>query len=147
MTHARITDGVVVELLDLGAAAPGDLFHPTLAALMLPCGGDVGLGWRWDGARFAPPAPPAVPVPAQIDRLQARLYLLAQPAPAGSAAPHLWGYLEAWALEPARSDVERAYWQDARTWRRDHALVAAIGADLGLSGAEIDAMFVAAAAL
>lgn len=90
-------------------------------------------------------APPDGWVPATVTRLQARLCLLNQPAPAGSGYPHLWGWLEDWAADPARSESERAYFEDAQTWRRDDPLVAAVTAALGLDDEAVDGLFRAAA--
>lgn len=95
-----------------------------------------------DGAPVAVDQP--IEVPARVTRLAARLACLAQPAPAGSGAPHLWAWLEAWAAAPERSDLERAYWSDAPHWRRDDPLVVALSAAAGLSPAAVDALFVAA---
>jgi hypothetical protein len=59
----------------------------------------------------------------------------------------LWAPLEAWAADPARSEIERAYWADAQIWRRTDPLVSAVGPALGLTDAQLDALFRAAIAL
>lgn len=84
------------------------------------------------GAYVVPAAPPAALVP--ITRRQLRLTLLAHGhlaavEPAIAALP-----------EPDRS-VALIEWQDASEYRRDHPLIAQIGAALDLDAASIDAMW------
>jgi hypothetical protein len=74
----------------------------------------------------------------RADRLWCRLVL---------AESGLWEPLAAWAADPARTAAERAYWEDARTWRRADPLVAAAAPVLGLSEAQIDDLFRSAMAL
>jgi hypothetical protein len=56
----------------------------------------------------------------------------------------LWDAIEAWAADPDRTAVERAFWEDARTWRRSDPIVAAVGPALGMTDVQIDDLFRAA---
>lgn len=71
MLYARISDGLVAELVDL-TVPPAEAFHPTIAAALEPCGEDVAQGWTWDGETFAAPAGPSL-----ADLKAARLAMLA----------------------------------------------------------------------
>lgn len=97
----------------------------------------VGPGWRRVGADWQSPQ---AAVPVSISNAQARLMLLsigkladvdtliaAMPEPDKSQASIEWNY---------STEIHRA-----------HSLVQSIGVALGLSDAQLDAMFVAAAAL
>lgn len=89
---------------------------------------------------FPPPPPPPVPVPVEITMRQARLALLgagklAAVDTAINAMP-----------EPAKS-AAKIEWEYSNTVQRHNGFVAALGPALGLTDAQIDALFVAAAAL
>lgn len=111
---------------------------PDGATLVLS-GPNVEPGWTWSqGAGFGEPeTEPAAPVLVPITRRQLRLTLLAnglldQVEPAIAALD-----------EPDRS-VATIEWQDASEYRRDHPLIAEIGAALELDDAVIDAMWIEA---
>lgn len=78
------------------------------------------------------------PIPEQVERLQARLALI---------QVGLWDTVVAYFADPSRTAIEMAFWDDARTWRRDDPTVMAAGANLGLTDAQIDALFKLAATL
>jgi hypothetical protein len=122
-------------------------------------GADLGAGYTApvvgldaDGLPAAVRAPIAPPVdertPEEIlqderagmraDRLWCELALIQAGA---------WPLIEAWANAPERTDVERRYWASAIRWRRTDPLVAAAAAAVGLSDADIDALFGAAMAM
>lgn len=90
---------------------------------------------HWRQTWLQEPIPPA-PVPQQVTRLQARLALVG----AG-----LWPAVVAYFADPARTAAELAFWEDARTWRRDDQTIAAAGTALGLTAEQIDALFALAA--
>lgn len=80
-------------------------------------------------------APPA-PVPQVVSDLQARLAL---------QAAGLFGAVES---AIASADTPTKIWYDrAITWHRDNAILMALGASLGLTSAQIDNLFRAAAAI
>jgi len=66
MRYARDTDDIIVEVIDLPEGTePVNVFHPDVAGLFFPVGGDVEPFWTRDGDGWvAPPAyvspPPAV---------------------------------------------------------------------------------------
>jgi len=72
-THARIQDGLVVELLKTNRDIAG-MFHPALVWVDVSSHPDVSEGWHFDGKTFASPTPPQSPAPAPtIAELQAQL--------------------------------------------------------------------------
>ena len=95
-----------------------------------------GIGWTWDGETLtAPPAPPT-PIPQSVTMRQARLALLAAGlldlvetaiASAGPAAKIEWDY--------------------ATEVQRGSGWVPAMATALGMTDAQIDALFVQAATL
>lgn len=82
----------------------------------------------------------APPVPASVTMRQARLALL--------QAGHLAAVTAALAATPGMAgEAARIEWEYASTLERDSALVQAFAAQLGLSGAALDALFTTAASL
>lgn len=99
-----------------------------------------GIGWVWDGENLtSPPSePPPVVVPAEVTMRQARLELLS----AGKLSS-VDAAIDAMP-EPQRS-AARIEWEYSSSVRRDNALILALGPALGMSEAQIDDWFVAAA--
>lgn len=87
---------------------------------------------QWRQTWIVEDAPPPS-IPSQVERLQARLALIA----AG-----LWDAVVAYFADPSRTAEELAFWEDARVWRRDDPIIAAAGAALGLTTEQVDALFV-----
>lgn len=81
-----------------------------------------------------------VPVPQAVTRRQARLALLSA------------GFLELVETaidgmeEPART-AAKIEWEDATEIRRDHSLITSLADELGMSDAEVDALFIAASGI
>lgn len=94
-----------------------------------------------DGAWVVSDVLPHVPpVPEVVSMRQARIALL--------AAGHLSAVTTAVASMPGiEGDVARIEWEYAQEVRRDSPLLAALAPALGMTGAQVDALFVAAAAL
>lgn len=86
------------------------------------------------------PAPGVVPVPAAVTMRQARLALLG----AGLLGT-VTTAINAMA-EPAKT-AATIEWEYSNELQRDHALVTALGAALGLTSSQVDDLFRAAAAL
>lgn len=99
-----------------------------------------GIGWTWDGATLSAPEAPATPAPQSVTMRQARLALFginklsdvdsiiaAMPSPQKDAALIEWEY-------------------SSEVWR-NKPLVQALGPALGMTEAEIDALFIQAATL
>ena len=128
-----VTDGVITNAIEVSAldALPG----VTLIAA------DTGqIGWLVvDGVITAPPTPP-VPVPESVTMRQARLAL------------HAAGLLSsvdtaiASMQEPAKT-AALIEWEYASAVDRNAGLVPAMAAALGMSEADIDDLFIAAASL
>jgi len=56
-TYARVSEGTVVEIIELeDALSPADAFHPDIAATLKACGQQVQLGWVLNGNKFEAPA-------------------------------------------------------------------------------------------
>lgn len=51
--YARVVDGLVVEVVNLGEFSPGDVFTPELANEFVPCdGSEVAQGWGYSDGEF-----------------------------------------------------------------------------------------------
>lgn len=61
MQHARIQDGIVVEIIAETEHALSERFHPDYVATLIPASGEVETGMSWDGSAFGPPPAAAVP--------------------------------------------------------------------------------------
>jgi hypothetical protein len=90
---------------------------------------------QWRQTWVQQPIPPA-PIPTQVTRLQARLALIE----AG-----LWDAVTSYFNDPSRTAEELAFWEDAQVWERENPIIAAAGTTLGLTDAQIDALFTDAA--
>lgn len=133
MRYALIESGRVANVVEQDST-------PTILGTWVACG-NAGPGWAYDGDTFTPPPmPPAPPVVPTVSRRQARRALRAaglldDVEAAINALP-----------EPARSDA-LIDWQDATEFARNWPLLITLAAALGLSDAQVDALFAAAAAL
>jgi hypothetical protein len=112
-------------------------FHP---ALIWIASETAEIGDVWDGAEFGKPVPPPPVVPQSVTMRQARLALLgagklALVQPAIDALP-----------EPLRS-AANIEWEFSGEVQRHKPLVLTLGPALGLSAADLDALFVTADAL
>lgn len=135
MRYAIIIDGTVVNVIEAEAAFAGyyaALAGGTAVATDVGCPGDA-----FADDTFTPPAP-AVVVPAEVTMRQARLALLG-----AGLLDDIETAINAMS-EPAKS-AARIEWDYSNTLRRDHPLVATLGAGLGLTGEQLDALFRAAA--
>lgn len=84
------------------------------------------------------PQPPPAPKPQTVTRFQARAALMQ----AG-----LLDDVEALMANPATPAIQRLAWADAQEFRRSSPTVAAMAAALGLSSAQVDALFEQAAGI
>lgn len=98
------------------------------------------IGWTYDGTTFHAPPPPAPAIPESVSRHQARLALLG----AGLLA-QVDTVIDS--LPSPQKEAARIDWEDASEFRRDSPLIAQLGPALGLTSAQIDALFVQAAAI
>ena len=98
--------------------------------------GDV---WRcYMPGEIQRPVAPENPVPQEVDALQGLKAIDA----AGLSTAY-----EAWAGDPGRKFIEKAFINRAQTWRRDDPVLSAGAAALGLTGEQLDQLFVLAATL
>jgi hypothetical protein len=125
---AIIDTGRVTNIIEADAG-----FAATLGAIDAT---GAGIGDLWDGETFtAPPAPPA-PIPQSVTMRQA------------SIALELAGLLDD--VEAIVATLPRIYqieWQRASNVLRDNLLVEMVRQQQGMTDAQIDALFIAAAAL
>ena len=131
--YAIIETGVVANVVIADAE-----FAEEQGWIIAPSG--VAIGWAYEDGAFSEPAPAEEPVPIAVSPRQARLALYGAGLLAGAEAA-----LDA-LPEPQRS-AAMIEWEYTPSFRRDHALIVAIGAALGLAEEQIDDLFRAAAAL
>lgn len=93
-----------------------------------------GADFEWDGEAWLASEPPPPPVPVSVSRFQAR------------AALHNAGLLTAVEAAVAAADpFTQIAWADATEFRRDSPTIAALAVALGMTGAQLDDLFRAAA--
>ena len=97
------------------------------AASLAPIDPPPGPGYFWDGQWTAYPAP--IPV---VSRFQAKAAL---------AGVGLLDTAEAMMADPATPVIARIAWQDAMEFRRDSPTLLAMGAQLGMTDAQLDQLF------
>ena len=138
MIYVYLTNNIVT---DVARVDPFGIFAPGYAAQFIEAPEQVTHGWKLSGGTWTPPPAPSPPGPPTVVTMrQARQALL------------LAGKLEAVqqaiaALpEPARKAAQ-IDWEFAAEVQRDWPLVQALAPALGLTEADLDALFIAAAAL
>ena len=89
------------------------------------------------------PAPAPAPVPT-ITRRQLRLALLTR---FGLTVEHVEAKIAAMPGTPIEREKAMIEWRDSLTYERDHPLVVALGAALGLTEAQIDDAWMEAATI
>lgn len=98
------------------------------------------IGWLYDGQDFSEPPPAPVPIPQSVTMRQARLALL--------GAGLLTQVESAIASLPSpQKEAAAIEWEYAQEVQRHHGLVPAMASALGMTEAQIDALFIQAAAL
>jgi hypothetical protein len=160
-SFARVADGLVAEIIDIPADGPPveDRFHPDLLASLVEVKGAApAVGDGWDGKRFraAPPPPPAAPVvPASISRRQLLLAMAgaglitgpeALAAATTGAVPAAIDAVFA-RLPAAEALAARITWATMSVAEREHPLIGALVAANLATVAQVDALFIAGAAL
>lgn len=112
-------------LADGGFSLPGKMLVASVTAA-------IGDTYNSDGTFTR--STPAVSVPQEVTDLQARLALIN----AG-----LLGAVDA--AVAASDDATKAWYDRALTWRRDSQIIASLAPAVGLSSADLDALFIDAA--
>lgn len=97
---------------------------------------EVGADETFSNSR---PALVAPSVPSQVSALQG-LKAIAQ-------TPSLAEAYDAWATDPARTFLQRAFINKAQTWERADPTLSVAAAALGLTEAQLDGLFTLAATL
>jgi hypothetical protein len=100
----------------------------------IACRDDVQPGWSCDGQAFAAPTVVAEPVHMVVTMRQGRLALL-QAGLLDSAEAVIA------AMAGAEGTAARIEWEYATELKRDHPLVVSLGAALGQTPEQIDALF------
>lgn len=126
MRTAVISNGVVVNVIE---ASEGF----TLPGMTLIASATASIGDIYVNGTFTRPTL-AVHVPQEVTDLQARLALIA----AGKLAA-------VDAVVAGADDATKAWYDRALTWRRDSPIIASLAPALGLTSADLDALFIDAA--
>lgn len=137
MRYALIRSGVVENVIELDAGETDFLarMDAGLTAIVVSSDTPVGPGWTYDGILFLAPDLDT-PVPSSVTNVQARLAMLNA------------GLLDdATAALTAMGEEAMIEWDHSVVIHRDSPLVADAAAALGLTDAQVDALFVAASAL
>ena len=113
----------------------GDMLWPEAQAMALQMGNALPF-------EPPPPAPPPAPLPA-ITRRQLRLALLRF----GVTGDQVEAHIAAMPGTPIEREAAMIEWRDSGTYERNHPLVIALGAALGLTEAQIDAAWMEAATI
>lgn len=138
MTYAQIVSGLVHGLF---VYDPLPEFSADILMVLLPLDSPVQAGWRHlGGDDFEEPGPPEQPGPVAVPMRAAKLALI----DAGLLAPIDAAIAAMPGVEGQKARIE---WQYSNTLRRDHPLLAQLGPALGLTAAQIDGLFLAAAAI
>lgn len=139
MKYARSENNIVVQII---GNDPANLFAPEHAALFRECDDAVQAGWLDEGQAFiAPPAPP-VPVPQVVSFRQAKTQL--QLAGIWDAAIVAANAI----VDPVARIVTVNLLLDSGEYERQRPeLIAFAKTKLGMTDAQLDALFIAAAAL
>ena len=138
MRYAIVQEGCVINVIE---ADPDHL--PELPGVELVPSKTAGIGWTYaDGTFKAPPELAPVQtsvVPQSVSRAQGKLALIG----AG-----LWPAVIAF-VDGITDPVQKVYAEvalnDTQEWRRDSPFLADAAASMGLTTAQLDALFIAAA--
>jgi hypothetical protein len=130
MRAAVIEGGIVANIIEVESL---DVFPNLIDAA------DGAIGDLWDGATFIKP-PVVIPVPSVVTMRQARIALLG----AGLLAQV---QTSVDGMTGAEGEAARIEWEYAADLKRDHGLVVALAAALGLTETQIDELFIAAAGI
>ena len=92
-------------------------------------------GWGWDGTEWTPPAPEpeAQPEDITVSRMQARMALYQ----AGLLS-------EVQAIVAQGDPLMQMAWAEAVEWKRSSPMINGLAQQLGLSAAQVDALFLTA---
>ena len=138
MIHVFLTNNIVT---DVARVDPFTIFTAGYAAQFIQAPDQVTHGWKLYGGTWTPPpAPPPPGPPTVVAMRQARLALL-QAGKLAAVAPAIA------ALPSPQKEAAQIEWEYSTDVQRDWPLVKALAPALGLTEADLDALFTAAAAL
>jgi hypothetical protein len=104
------------------------------------CPSEVTPEWTYNGTTFELPAPPPVVIPTEVSMRQARLALFQQ-----GKLSLIQPLIDAM-IEPAKTTTQIS-WDYATIVQRDDDLVVQLSAAMGLTSADLDALFTLASTL
>lgn len=137
MHYAHITNNTVDFVLRV---PPRNIFDEAYAGEFIEAPEGVEVGWLWDGETLTPPPPEPPVVPSAVTMRQARLALLG----AG-----LLDDIDAAinGLPSLQKEAARIEWEYSQEVQRHNGFVSVLAPMLGLTEAQTDALFIAAAGL
>lgn len=135
--YASTENGIVTDSLRVD---PYTIYPSAYASRFVACPADVQRGWLFDGVSYSAPPALAPPIPQSVTMRQARLALL------GAGLLSNVNAAIAALTEPSKSAAQ-IDWEYASVVQRDSGLVPAMATALGMTGAQIDALFVTASTL
>ena len=138
MTRTHIIVGGIVTNTIIATVSEAQAANPGATCIDAALGGAIG--WTYDGQTLTPPVvpPPAPVIPSSVSKAQGKTALIA----AG-----LWPAVLA-AVAAIEDATQRALAEvalhDTTTWERTSPTLNALAYGLGLTDAQLDALFIAA---
>lgn len=139
-THI-IVGGIVVNTI-VATVAEAQAAYPDAICIDASTGGAIG--WSYDGQMLAPPLAPPAPAPAvpqSVSRAQGKAALIA-----AGLWPAVLAYVAAIA-DPTDKALAEVALNDTQEWRRDSLFLNSAASALGLTGAQLDQLFVDASGI
>lgn len=136
LTHI-IVGGIVTNTI-MATVAEAQAAYPEATCIDAALGGAIG--WSYDGQALTPPvvSPPAPVIPSSVSKAQGKTALIAAglwPAVLAAIA----------AIEDAtQRQLAEVALHDTTTWERTSPTLNALAVGIGLSDAQLDALFVSA---
>ena len=136
--YAFIQNGIVTHVLRV---EPSTIYAPTVAAQYIPAPEGVEVGWLYDGVEFSAPEPQPAPTPATCTPAQG---LIAMYAIKQLTEQNILDAI-AQIPDPVQRYTATIGYQRATTWQRGSATMTTMSQLLGLTDADLDALFAYAA--
>ena len=138
MIYVFLTNNIVT---DVARVPPSSIFNWSYAQQFVEAPDEVTHGWAFNGTSWTPPpAPPPPGPPTVVSMRQARLALL-QAGKLAAVAPAIA------ALPSPQKEAAQIEWEYSTEVQRSWPLVQTLAQALGMTEADLDALFTAAAAL
>lgn len=136
--YALIQNNTVIHVLRVD---PFTIYAPDSASKYIPCPQEVEVGWLYDGSSFFPPAPTPAPVPTSCTPAQGLIALYALKQITEQDIIDAIAQIP----DPVQRYTATIGYQRATTWERGSATMATMAQLLGLTDADLDALFAYAA--